>query len=50
MVRSSEHLKKIFKFKEKKAKELKRNISYSEAVALWLTEKTKNETDSKPQK
>ncbi len=50
MIRTSDNLKKIFKFREKKSKEFKRNISYSEAVALWLTENTKNTASQKPQK
>lgn len=50
MMRTSENLKRIFKFREKKSKEFKRNISYSEAVALWLTENTQNNSSQKAQK
>lgn len=31
-------MEKILKFREQKIKELKRNISFSEAIALWLAE------------
>lgn len=38
MIRSDELYKKILEFREKKVKELKKNISFSEAIALWLSE------------
>jgi hypothetical protein len=38
MGRSSEKFKEILEFREKKSKELKRLISFSEAIALWLSE------------
>ena len=38
MVYSTEQSKRILEFREKKSKELKRLISYSEAVALWISE------------
>ena len=37
-MQSSEYLKLILDFREQKSKELKRLISYSEAIALWLSE------------
>ena len=41
MGRSSEKFKEILEFREKKSKELKRLISFSEAIALWLSENMK---------
>ncbi len=38
MSNSPEHLKKILEFREKKSRELKRILSYGEAIALWLSE------------
>ena len=35
---TTEQMDKILKFREEKMKELKRTISFSEAVALWLAE------------
>ena len=34
----SEKLKEVFNFREQKSRELKRLLSYSEALALWLTQ------------
>jgi citrate synthase len=31
-------MEKILKFREQKIKDLQRNISFSEAIALWLAE------------
>jgi hypothetical protein len=42
MIRSDELYKKILEFREKKVKELKKNISFSEAIALWLSEARSN--------
>lgn len=50
MVRSNEQLKKVFQFREKKEREFKRNISYSEAVALWLTEQEAKNNHKQEQK
>ncbi len=38
MMRSSEKLRMILAFREKKVKEFKRPISFSEAISLWLNE------------
>ncbi len=38
MVCSVEQTKRILEFREKKSKELKRLVSFSEAVALWISE------------
>ena len=38
MMRSSETLRLILAFREKKVKERKRPISFSEAITLWLNE------------
>ena len=48
MIRSDELYKKILEFREKKIKELKKNISFSEAIALWLSEaRATGNTDNK---
>jgi hypothetical protein len=48
MIKSDELYKKILEFREKKVKELKENISFSEAIALWLSEaRTGTNTDGK---
>ena len=48
MIRSDELYKKILEFREKKVKELKKNISFSEAIALWLSEaRTSTTADNK---
>ncbi len=48
MSRSDELYKKILEFRERKVKELKKNISFSEAIALWLSEARSNKsTDNK---
>ena len=48
MIKSDELYKKILEFREKKAKELKKNISFSEAIALWLSEaRTNKNADNK---
>lgn len=48
MIRSDELYKKILEFREKKVKELKKNISFSEAIALWLSEaRSSTTTDDK---
>lgn len=41
MGRSSEKFKDILEYQEKKSRELKRLISFSEAIALWLSENLK---------
>lgn len=41
MGRSSEKFKELLEFREKKSQELKRLISFSEAIALWLSENLK---------
>lgn len=38
MGRSAEKFKELLEFREKKSRELKRLISFSEAIALWLSE------------
>ena len=38
MVRINENLMRVLEYRDKKSKELKRQISLSEAVALWLSE------------
>ncbi len=38
MVRLNKNLMRVLEYREKKSKELKRQISLSEAVALWLSE------------
>lgn len=35
---SGEKFKELLEFREKKSQELKRLISFSEAIALWLSE------------
>jgi len=48
MISSDEVYKKIVEFRERKIKELKKNISFSEAIALWLSEaKSSQSTDKK---
>ena len=43
MKSSTENFEKILKYREKKIKELKRNISFSEAVAMWFSETIVND-------
>ncbi len=38
MKKLSEQAKKLLEFREKKSRELKRPLSFSEAIALWLSE------------
>ncbi len=38
MNRSKKQMEKILEYRELKSKELKRLVSYSEAVALWFSE------------
>ena len=38
MVQLNKNLMRVLEYREKKSKELKRPISLSEAVALWLSE------------
>jgi|GEM_PF-5914417 len=49
MMRSSETLRLILAFREKKVKETKRPISFSEAITLWLSEgeKPSNQLDTR---
>lgn len=50
MGRSSEKFKEILEFRERKSKELKRLISFSEAIALWLSESFKIKMPHSPKK
>ncbi len=45
----STKLKEVFNFREQKSKELKRLISYSEALALWLTQPIQHVHSTTPQ-
>jgi hypothetical protein len=45
----SERLREVFNFREQKSKELKRLISYSEALALWLTQPVQSVQSSSTQ-
>lgn len=49
MMKSRESLKKVFDFQKNKSKELKRPVTFSEAIALWfsqtLIEKTKRKKE-----
>lgn len=47
MINSDELYKKILEFRERKVKELKKNISFSEAIALWLSEARSNSGSEK---
>lgn len=38
MGRTAEKFKELLEYREKKSQELKRLISFSEAIALWLSE------------
>jgi hypothetical protein len=38
MKTSTENFEKILKYRQKKMKELKRNVSFSEAIAMWFSE------------
>lgn len=38
MMQSGEQFKKILEFRKRKSEELQRPISFSEAMALWLSE------------
>ena len=49
MKSSTENFEKILKYREKKIKELKRNISFSEAIAMWFSETiVKDNANEKP--
>ena len=41
MGRSSEKFADILEYREKKSRELRRMVSFSEAIALWLSENLK---------
>lgn len=47
MKASRENMEKILKFREKKMKELKRNISFSEALSLWFSEAGKKDKSNR---
>ncbi len=42
MVKLNKNLMRVLEYREQKSKELKRPISLSEAVALWLSESIPN--------
>ncbi len=42
MARSMDQFKPLLKFREKKSEEMKRPVSFSEAIALWLSERMEN--------
>ncbi len=50
MKSSKEHLQRIIEFREKKSRELKRLLSFSEALALWMTRKQPNKRKSSGKK
>jgi len=37
-----DQFKPLLKFREKKSEEMKRPVSFSEAIALWLSEQMEN--------
>ena len=47
MLVSKDQIKKIIDFQKKKSRELKRQLTYSEAVALWFTQKLVVESGGK---
>ena len=40
MLAKRENIQRILDFQKLKSKELKRPVAYSEAVAMWLTQRT----------
>ena len=47
MLTSRDQIKKIFEFQKRKSQELKRQVTHSEALALWLTQKLVGERGKK---
>jgi hypothetical protein len=50
MLASREQIKRIFEFQKKKSQELKRQVTHSEALALWLTQRLVGERTRKRMK
>ena len=44
MLASQENVQRIFDFQKNKSEELKRPVTYSEAIALWISQTMINKT------